>query len=65
MALNNIEGAVEGAMETTILGLPFMTVAVSVGVPASIIGLLVWWGVSYRDSENEEGRIDGGMKDEL
>ncbi len=45
-------------METTILGLPFLTVAIVTGVPLFIVALLVWWGISYRNPEERE--IAGG-----
>lgn len=47
-------------METTIFGLPVTTVAVFTGVPVLIAALLVWWGVSYRKTDDANtGRENG------
>jgi hypothetical protein len=39
-------------METMFLGLPIGTAALFTGIPVLIIGLLVWWGISYKPKED-------------
>ncbi len=48
-------------METTLFGLPLTTVLIFTAVPAVLIVLLVWWGLTYRPSD-ENGPADEGRK---
>lgn len=49
-------------MEGMVFGLPFMTVAVATGVPVVLAALLVWWGIAYRPTENNDPRSGKGGK---
>jgi len=46
-------------METTLFGLPVTTAAIITGAPALIMVFLIWWGMSYKSTE-DDSRADGG-----
>ena len=48
-------------METALFGLPLATVLIYTGVPVILALFLVWWGLTYKPSD-EGGQSDGGKK---
>jgi hypothetical protein len=49
-------------MENLVFGMPFLTAMIFIGVPIIIASLLCWWGFSYKASDDDESRKDGGSK---
>lgn len=48
-------------MGTSLFGLPMTTVLIYTVVPAVLTVLLVWWGLTYKPSD-ENGKADEGRK---
>jgi hypothetical protein len=49
-------------MECAVYGLPVFTVVAFIGVPLLIAAFLVWWGLTYKPSDEKKTPKNGGTR---